>query len=81
MGCGMHSIRTAGQSENLRTYRDMMTADHMLEVKDLYTRFHIAEGTVYAVNGVSFHLNEGETLAVVGESGCGKSVTMMSVMG
>jgi oligopeptide/dipeptide ABC transporter ATP-binding protein len=53
----------------------------ILEVKDLRTRFHIAEGTVYAVNGVSFHLDQGETIGVVGESGCGKSVTMMSIMG
>jgi oligopeptide transport system ATP-binding protein len=53
----------------------------ILEIKDLRTRFHIAEGTVYAVNGVSFFLHEGETLGVVGESGCGKSVTMMSIMG
>ncbi len=52
----------------------------LLEVTDLRTRFHIAEGTVYAVNGVSFRAGEGETLAVVGESGCGKSVTMMSVL-
>ncbi|MBI5352487.1 MAG: ABC transporter ATP-binding protein [Chloroflexi bacterium] len=51
-----------------------------LEVKDLKTRFHTPEGTVYAVNGVSFTLKEGETLAVVGESGCGKSVTMMSIL-
>jgi len=55
-------------------------ANHILEVKDLRTRFHIAEGTVHAVNGVSFHLNEGQTIAVVGESGCGKSVTMMSIL-
>jgi oligopeptide transport system ATP-binding protein len=53
----------------------------ILEVNDLRTRFHIAEGTVYAVNGVSFHLNHGEVIGVVGESGCGKSVTMMSIMG
>jgi oligopeptide/dipeptide ABC transporter ATP-binding protein len=53
----------------------------ILQVNDLRTRFHIAEGTVYAVNGVSFHLRQGETIGVVGESGCGKSVTMMSVMG
>jgi oligopeptide transport system ATP-binding protein len=46
----------------------------------LRTRFHIPEGTVHAVNGVSFHLDQGETLAVVGESGCGKSVTMLSVL-
>ncbi len=53
----------------------------LLDVKDLRTRFHVPEGTVYAVNGISFHLDEGETLAVVGESGCGKSVTMMSILG
>jgi len=53
----------------------------LLEVYDLQTRFRIPEGTVYAVNGVSFHVNDGETLAVVGESGCGKSVTMLSILG
>jgi oligopeptide transport system ATP-binding protein len=58
----------------------MKNENLLLDVQDLRTRFHIAEGTVYAVNGVSFKLNECETLAVVGESGCGKSVTMMSVM-
>ena len=55
--------------------------DRILEINNLRTRFHIAEGTVHAVNGVSFHLNHTETLAVVGESGCGKSVTMMSIIG
>jgi oligopeptide transport system ATP-binding protein len=58
-----------------------MDRNLLLEVKDLRTRFHIAEGTVHAVNGVSFKIHDGETLAVVGESGCGKSVTMMSLMG
>ena len=52
----------------------------LLEVKDLRTLFHTPEGTVYAVNGISFHVDEGETLAVVGESGCGKSVSMLSVL-
>lgn len=52
----------------------------ILKVEDLVTRFNTPEGTVYAVNGVSFDLGEGETLGVVGESGCGKSVTMLSVM-
>jgi oligopeptide/dipeptide ABC transporter ATP-binding protein len=56
------------------------TAKPLLEVSDLVTRFHTPEGTVYAVNGISFHILEGETLAVVGESGCGKSVSMLSIL-
>jgi len=52
----------------------------LLQVSDLRTRFHTPEGTVHAVNGISFHINEGETVAVVGESGCGKSVSMMSLL-
>lgn len=52
----------------------------ILQVEDLVTRFNTPEGTVFAVNGVSFDLAEGETLGVVGESGCGKSVTMLSVL-
>lgn len=52
----------------------------MLKIKDLRTTFHIREGIVPAVDGVSFHINKEETLAVVGESGCGKSVTALSVM-
>jgi oligopeptide/dipeptide ABC transporter ATP-binding protein len=55
--------------------------ENLLNVSDLRTRFHTPEGTVYAVNGISFHLNEGESLAIVGESGCGKSVTMLSILG
>ncbi len=53
----------------------------VLDVKNLNTRFQTHEGTVYAVNGVSFQLDEGEILGVVGESGCGKSVTMLSLLG
>jgi oligopeptide transport system ATP-binding protein len=57
-----------------------MTSELLLEVRNLKTRFHVAEGTVYAVNGISLSINQGETIAVVGESGCGKSVTMLSVL-
>jgi oligopeptide transport system ATP-binding protein len=52
----------------------------LLDVSDLRTRFHTPEGTVFAVNGISFHVHEGETVAIVGESGCGKSVSMMSLL-
>ena len=55
--------------------------DFILDVQGLETTFRTPDGVVHAVNGVSFGLLEGETLAVVGESGCGKSVTMLSVLG
>ena len=54
--------------------------DFILDVQGLETVFKTPEGTVHAVNGVSFGLKEGETLGVVGESGCGKSVTMLSTL-
>ncbi len=52
----------------------------VLEIKDLRTEFHTQDGVVHAVNGISYRLHEGETLGIVGESGCGKSVSMLSVM-
>jgi oligopeptide transport system ATP-binding protein len=55
-------------------------ATTLLEVKGLETRFFTQDGVVKAVNGISYNLNEGETLAIVGESGCGKSVSVMSLM-
>jgi oligopeptide/dipeptide ABC transporter ATP-binding protein len=53
----------------------------LLEVKGLKTHFFTSEGVVKAVDGVDFTIHEGKTLGIVGESGCGKSVTSMSVMG
>ena len=52
----------------------------LLEVKGLETRFFTQDGLVKAVNGISYHLDEGETLAIVGESGCGKSVGVLSLL-
>jgi oligopeptide transport system ATP-binding protein len=52
----------------------------LLEVKGLETRFFTQDGVVHAVNGISYYVDEGETLAIVGESGCGKSVGVMSLL-
>ena len=57
-----------------------MTPDALLEVKDLHTYFELEEGTLKAVNGVSFTIRKNRTLGIVGESGCGKSVTAQSIM-
>lgn len=53
----------------------------LLAVKDLKTHFHTAKGIIPAVDGVDFTVSKGETLGLVGESGCGKSVTALSIMG
>src|SRR5258706_8617920 len=53
---------------------------HLLEVKNLHTYFQTREGLVRAVEGVSFYLDRGELLGLVGESGCGKSMTALSIM-
>ena len=55
-------------------------SDTVLEVRDLHTWFFLRRGVVKAVDGVSFHLDRGEVLGLVGESGCGKSLTALSLM-
>ena len=57
-----------------------MNNDHILEVKNLITSFKTERGTLNAVEGVSFYVDRGEILGLVGESGCGKSVTSQSIM-
>ena len=56
------------------------TGKPILEVNDLRTYFYTRDGVVRSVDGVSFSVSEGETLAIVGESGCGKSVTSLSIL-
>ena len=58
-----------------------MTSEHLLDVRDLRVEFRTRDGVAKAINGVSFHLDERETLAILGESGSGKSVTAQAIMG
>ena len=53
---------------------------HLLEVNNLRTHFPTRAGLVRAVDGIDFHVDGGELLGLVGESGCGKSITALSVM-
>ena len=55
--------------------------EHLLEIKDLKVEFPSKAGNIHAVNGVNLYVDEGEILGVVGESGCGKSVTLSNVLG
>ena len=57
-----------------------MENKNCLEVKNLRTWFHTPEGVVKAVDGISFSVGQGETLALVGESGCGKTITSLSLI-
>ncbi len=69
--------RKAEESEYLS---EMKKPENILEIEDLHTYFFTEQGVVKAVNGVSFDIPKNATVGVVGESGCGKSVTSMSVM-
>src|SRR5438552_10423143 len=61
--------------------RERPRSGRLLDVKGLRTSFHTRDGVVRAVTGVDFDVDRGEILGLVGESGCGKSVTSMSIMG
>src|SRR3990170_401165 len=54
--------------------------DRLLDVRGLQTSFHTRDGVVRAVTGVDFHVDRGEVMGLVGESGCGKSVTSLSIL-
>ena len=58
----------------------MAGEDNLLEVKGLVTEFETERGWLRAVDGVSFNVPRGKTVGIVGESGCGKSVTAMSIV-
>ena len=65
---------------SIRGY-EMSEKDHLLEVKNLVTRFDTEDGIVHAVNGISYTLDRGESMGIVGESGSGKSVSVLSITG
>ena len=69
--------RRAKESEFITEMKDN---NNILEIEDLHTYFYTDQGVVKAVNGVSFNVPQNSTVGIVGESGCGKSVTSMSVM-
>ena len=72
-----HKARRADESEFITEMKD---PSNILEIDDLHTYFFTDQGVVKAVNGVSFNVPQNSTVGIVGESGCGKSVTSMSVM-
>src|SRR5678810_954715 len=90
----MRSTRVSPAACNRRTRKSIVTAtqtmtrpdpgsgraEKVLEIENLKTHFFTRDGVVRAVDGVSYSINPGETLALVGESGCGKSVTSLSIM-
>ncbi len=72
---------TSNAADVLIVNTDRGAGERLLEVEDLFVEFHTADGVAKAINGVSLHLDAGETLAILGESGSGKSVTAQAIMG
>ncbi len=69
------------QKDNISMKTDLVESDNsILDVKDLYTYFYTEEGVVRAVEGVSYTINKNEVVGLVGETGCGKSVTALSIL-
>src|SRR5690606_5783222 len=72
---------TMALAESASATAPAAASEEALAITDLRTSFHTIDGVVRAVDGVSWTLAKGEILGVVGESGCGKSVTALSIMG
>src|SRR3954453_14645233 len=74
-------VGTSGMQRNRKKTKKVRSDVKVLQVNNLQVSFRTYGGEVEAVRGVSFDLHQGETLAIVGESGCGKSVTSNAIMG
>src|SRR4029079_5957156 len=75
------SRRKRGAAPGTERFADAPLDGSLLEVDDVKTKFKTPRGLVHAVDGVSFTLERGKTIGIVGESGCGKSVLARSIMG
>ena len=82
MGSGTISTARTSETEVMGTRGSWQPVDGLLlEVDNLHVEFRTRDGVAKAINGVSFELRQGETLAILGESGSGKSVTAQAIMG
>src|SRR5260221_6028544 len=80
-GCAAHGLLRRCAPRNDDQNNDMTDRTALLEVRELRTHLRTPEGLVRAVDGVSFTVSPSATLGIVGESGCGKSVTALSILG